>query len=76
MCLATPSKIIKLEENEAIVESGDHQHRVNLDLVKNKNVKIGDYLLIHDKMALNKIPKTDAKKILKMINDHSNELNK
>ena len=74
MCLATPSKVIKLDNNEAIVESGDHEHRVNLDLVK--NIKIGDYLLIHNEMALNKIPETEAKKILDMINNHSNELNK
>lgn len=74
MCLATPSKVIKLDNNEAIVESGDHEHRVNLDLVK--NIKIGDYLLIHNEMALNKMPKTEAKKILDMINNHSNELNK
>ncbi len=76
MCLATPSKVIKIEKDEAIVQSGHHQHRVNLDLIK--DVKIGDYLLIHNEMALNKMPQTEAKKILKMINDHSttNVLNK
>ena len=73
MCLAIPNKVIKIEENQATVQSGHHQHQVNLDLVK--NVRIGDYLLIHNEMALNKMPKTEAKKILKMIN-HSNELNK
>ena len=74
MCLATPSKVIKLNKNQAIVQSGDHQHRVNLDLVK--NVRIGDYLLIHNNLALNKIPKTEAKKILEIIKNHSNELSK
>jgi len=76
MCLAIPSKVIKLDNNEAIVKSCDHEHRVNLDLVK--NVKIGDYLLIHDELAINKVPKTEAKKILKMINNHhkSNEPSK
>jgi len=74
MCLATPSKVIKIENNQAVVQSGDHQHQVNLDLVK--NVKLGDYLLIHNEMALNKMPKTEAEKILKMIQNHSNELNR
>lgn len=73
MCLAIPNKVIKIKENQATVQSGHHQHQVNLDLVK--NVRIGDYLLIHEKLAINKMPKTEAKKILKMIN-HSNELNK
>lgn len=74
MCLAIPNKVIKIEKNQAIVQSGGHEHRVNLDLVK--NIKVGDYLLIHDKLAINKLGKTEAKKILKIIKDHPNELNK
>jgi len=66
MCLATPSKVIRIKDKWAMVEAGDHQHRVSLSLLK--NVKIGDYLLIHDQLAINKLPKTEAKKILSMIN--------
>jgi len=65
MCLATPSKVIKIEKDWAMVQSGDHEHRVNLSLLK--NVKLGDYLLIHDELAINKVPKTEAKRILEMI---------
>lgn len=65
MCLATPSKVIKIKGQWAIVQSGDHQHRVNLSLLK--NVKLDDYLLIHDELAINKLPKAEAKRILKMI---------
>ena len=64
MCLATPSKIIKIEGEWAIVQSGTHYHQVNLSLVK--NAKVGDYLLIHDNLAINKIPQKEALKILKM----------
>ena len=66
MCLATPSKVIKIKGQWADVQSNDHEHRVNLSLLK--NVKRGDYLLIHDELAINKVPKTEAKRILKMIN--------
>ena len=55
MCLATPSKVIKIKDNWATVQAGDHTHRVSLDLLK--NIKLGDYLLIHDELAINKIPK-------------------
>jgi len=68
MCLATPSKVIKIKDNWATVESGDHTHQVNLDLLK--NVKLGDYLLINDELAINKIPEKEAKKILEMIENH------
>ncbi|NQV00717.1 MAG: HypC/HybG/HupF family hydrogenase formation chaperone [Parcubacteria group bacterium] len=66
MCLATPSKVIKIEKDWATVQSNNHQHKANLSLVK--NVKIGDYLLIHDNLAINKVPKTEAKRILKIVN--------
>ncbi len=69
MCLATPSKVIKIENDWAVVESNDHQHRVSLALLK--DVKIGDYLLVHDQLAINKVPKSEAKKILEMIREHS-----
>lgn len=66
MCLAVPSKVIKIKDDWATVQSNNHQHRVSLSLLK--NVKIGDYLLIHDELAINKLPKTEAKKILEMVN--------
>ena len=66
MCLATPSKVIKIEKDWATVQSNSHQHKANLSLVK--NVKIGDYLLVHDNLAINKVPKSEAKKILKIVN--------
>ncbi len=74
MCLATPSKVIKIEDNQAVVQSGDHTHQVSLDLIK--DIKIGDYLLIHGELAIQKVPEAEAKKIIKMIEKHSNELNK
>ncbi|MCG2808971.1 MAG: HypC/HybG/HupF family hydrogenase formation chaperone [Candidatus Portnoybacteria bacterium] len=69
MCLAIPSKVVKIEGKWANVQAGDHSHRVNLSLLK--NIKVGDYIFIHDELAINKIPKTEAKKILKMIKDHT-----
>jgi len=74
MCLATPSKVIKIKDGWATVEFGDHQHRVNLSLLK--NVKLGDYLLIHDELAINKLPKAEAKRILKIIRCHCEERTK
>jgi len=68
MCLATPSKVIKIDGDWAEVEAGDHTHRISLSLLK--NVKLGDYLLIHDQLAINRLPKTEAKKILAMIKDY------
>lgn len=65
MCLATPIKVIKIKNQWADVSSGNHRHQVNLSLLK--NVKIGDYLLIHNDLAIKKLPKKEAEEILKMI---------
>ncbi len=64
MCLAAPSKVVKIKKDWAVVKTPHHSHRVNICLLK--NVKIGDYLLVHGEMALNKIFKPEAEKILKL----------
>jgi hydrogenase assembly chaperone HypC/HupF len=65
MCLATPSKIIKIEKRWAMVKTGKHTHRANLCLIK--NAKVGDYVLVNNEMALNKVAKKDALKILNLL---------
>jgi len=70
MCLATPSKVIKVEGDWVSVQSKDHTHRANISLLKNKGVELGDYLLIHGDMAIQKLDNTEAEKILSMIDDN------
>ncbi len=65
MCLATPLKIKEINGTNAIVGNDKHTHIIDLSLIKNP--KIGDYILAHQNMAINKIPPEEAKKILKMI---------
>lgn len=64
MCFAIPGKVVKIKNKEATIKTLNHYHQVDISLLK--NVKIGDYLLVHQKMALNKIPKKEAEKILKL----------
>lgn len=66
MCLAIPGKIIKIEGEKAIVKQDDHIHEVDLCLLKDKNVKVGDYLLAHANLALNKLTDKEAEEIIKL----------
>lgn len=66
MCLATPMRIKKIKDNKAVVETKKHTHTVDLSLIK--DAKIGDYILAHGDMAINKVAEEDAKKILEMVN--------
>jgi hydrogenase expression/formation protein HypC len=67
MCLAIPSKIIKIEGDWAIVRGKEHTHRANLSLLK--NAKVGDYVLVHADLVLNRVEKQEAEKILKILGD-------
>jgi len=69
MCLAIPAKIIKIEGDWAIVESQHHTHRASLSLLAGS--KVGDFVLVHGDMAINKVEKEEAGRILKMINNLS-----
>lgn len=68
MCLATPCKITDIKGKKAVVESKDHTHTVDLSLIKNPEV--GDYILVHADMAINKLPQKEAEKILEIINEN------
>jgi len=62
-------KIIKIKkDNKAIVMSEDHNHTHEIDISLIKKPKIGDYILAHNDMAINKLPLTEAKKILQLVN--------
>lgn len=65
MCLALPGKIIKLQDNKAVVDFGEHKHEVSCKL--KKDLKLGDYVYTHDKYILDKISKKEAQRILKLI---------
>jgi hydrogenase assembly chaperone HypC/HupF len=66
MCLATPMKILKIKGKTATVGSGDHTHEVDVSLLKTP--RVGEYILAHGDMAINKLPLTEAKKILDLVN--------
>lgn len=65
MCLAIPGKIIKIDNNIAMVDFGGIKKESALDLVP--DAKIGDYILVHAGFAINKIDETEAIKTLKLI---------
>jgi len=62
-------KINKINGNKAVVDSGDHSHEVNIDLLK--DVRVGEYILVHGDMAINKVAPEDAKKIIEMVSKNS-----
>jgi biotin synthase len=67
MCLATPGRVIKIEDDWAVVKFPEHSHRASLSLVP--KVEVGDFVLVHNELVLNRIPRDDAQKILELLQE-------
>ena len=64
MCLAVPTQIIKLLENQMSLTSlAGIEKKISLALLR-EEVNVGDYVIVHVGYALNKLDEEDAKKTL------------
>ncbi len=63
MCLATPLKIIKvISSEEAIAEFNGISKSIDISLLK--NLKSGDYILVHEGLGIQKMDKESAGEII------------
>ena len=67
MCLAIPMKVIKVEGDDGIVESGGLRKKANFSLMK--SAKPGDYILMHAGFAIEKLKESEARKTLRALRD-------
>jgi len=67
MCLAIPSKIVKIENNVATIDVDGVRRKASLLLVENPNV--GDYVIVHAGFAINKLNEEDAMESLNLIRE-------
>jgi hydrogenase expression/formation protein HypC len=66
MCLAIPSKIIRIDDLRAVVDVYGARREINLMLMP-EEVGIGDYVLVHAGFALQKVEHESAQEALKVI---------
>jgi len=67
MCLAFPMKVLKIEGDRAIVSSGGVQRAIGVSFIK--NVKRGDYVIVHAGFAIEKLDPVKAEETLKMLEE-------
>jgi len=62
MCLSIPSKVVKIDRqnNIAVVDTMGIQREASLDLMRDEEINIGDYVLLHIGFVMNKIDEEDA----------------
>ncbi|OGY24054.1 MAG: hypothetical protein A2172_00710 [Candidatus Woykebacteria bacterium RBG_13_40_15] len=65
MCLATPVRVLKLNKTTATVDALGEEKDIDTSLLP--NIKVGDYLYFSHGMAIKKVGKADAEKVLKIV---------
>ncbi|ACM60192.1 hydrogenase expression/formation protein HypC [Caldicellulosiruptor bescii] len=72
MCLGYPAKVIEILEDgkKAIVDYLGLKKTVNVSLIK--ELAVGDYLLIHSGVAIEKIDEKEAEEIEKLFGEVRN----
>jgi hydrogenase expression/formation protein HypC len=67
MCLAIPSKIVKIENGMGIIDVDGVQRRTSLLLIEDATV--GDYVIVHAGFALHKIDEVAAMESLRILKE-------
>ena len=63
MCLAIPGKITKIEGDSATVDYDGEQREAKL---MNPDIKVGDYVVVQNKLILLKLPEEQALQSIEM----------
>ncbi len=67
MCLAIPSKIVKIDNGMGTIDVDGVQRTASLLLVEDATV--GDYVIVHAGFALHKIDEADAMESLRILKE-------
>jgi hydrogenase expression/formation protein HypC len=67
MCLAIPSKIVKIENGLGTIDVDGVQRSASLILVE--DAAVGDYVIVHAGFALHKIDEADAMESLRILKE-------
>lgn len=72
MCLAVPLKVVNIEGNTAQAEIEGVKRTIRIDFVK--DVKAGDYVIVHAGFAIEKLKEEDAIENLRLIKEVTDAL--
>ncbi len=65
MCLAIPSRIIKIENNMGTIDVDGVQRKVSLLLLE--DARVGEYVIVHAGFAIHRIDESAAMESLKLL---------
>jgi hydrogenase expression/formation protein HypC len=67
MCVAVPMQIKKIDGDKGVVDIGGVEREVGLQLIK--DVKVGDYVIVHAGFAIQRLDEEIAKETLALFDE-------
>ena len=67
MCLAIPSKIVKIENNMATIDVDGVQRKASLLLLE--DAAVGEYVIVHAGFAINKLDEAGALETIRLLRE-------
>ncbi len=71
MCLAIPGRIVEFlpgnDDQLALVDVVGVKRKINIGLMEDEQLQVGDYILIHVGFAMSKINESEAAEALSML---------
>lgn len=74
MCLAIPMKIVAINGDEGRASVNGIERLVNLFLVKDQGIGVGDFVIVHVGYAIQKLDPEDAKQIWQLLDSVAEEI--
>lgn len=74
MCLAIPMKIVAINGDEGRASVNGIERLVNLFLVKDQGISVGDFVIVHVGYAIQKLDPEDAKQIWQLLDSVAEEI--
>ena len=64
MCLSIPGKVASIRKGKITVDYSGEKREANLALM---DIKVGDWVIVNNKIIISKMPKEEARKILEAV---------
>ncbi|MDA8158918.1 MAG: HypC/HybG/HupF family hydrogenase formation chaperone [Deltaproteobacteria bacterium] len=74
MCLAIPSKVIEINDDNTVIVDTMGSKRLVSTMLLEESARIGDYLLIHVGYAMQKINEKEAMESLNLFREIENKI--
>lgn len=69
MCIAVPMRIVELNYPMAVCEAKGVRREVNLMLIEEDRVRVGDYVVVHVGTAIEVIDEREAEELWKLLDE-------